>query len=89
MKENHNILIWYIDITLSQCISIIESYHMQKRQKIELLPLDILLERTLRNLKKVRIDEAVAIAEQEGIDQHIQVELTTKRPQRQKTIEDF
>ena len=55
---------------------------MHKRPEAKLLPLDIELERTLRNLKKVRVAEAVAIAYQEGIDQHVQVEPTTKRPQR-------
>ena len=41
---------------------------MHRKPKAELLPLDIELERTLRNMKKVRIAEAVDMAEQEGID---------------------
>ena len=41
---------------------------MHRRPKVELLPLDTKLEMTLRNLKKVRITEAVAMAEKEGTD---------------------
>ena len=44
---------------------------MQKRPEAKLLPLDTELERTLENLKKVRIAEAVAMAEQEGTNQHV------------------
>ena len=47
---------------------------MQRRPEVELLPLDTELERTLRNLKKVRIAEVVAMAEQEGVDQHVLAE---------------
>ena len=61
---------------------------MHRRPEAELLPLDTELERTL-NLKRVRIAEAVAMEEQEGTDQHILVEPTTERPQRQRTMEDF
>ena len=62
---------------------------MHRRPEAELLPLDTELERTLRNLKKVRIAEAVAMAEQEGIDQHVPAEPTKERPQRQRTMEDL
>ena len=41
---------------------------MHRRLEAELLPLDIELERTLRNLKKVRVAKVVAMAEQEGTD---------------------
>ena len=51
---------------------------------MELLSLNIELERTLRNLKKVRIVEAVAMAEQEGTDQHVPAETIAETPQRQK-----
>ena len=61
---------------------------MHRRPEAELLPLDTELERTL-NLKRVRIAEAVAMEEQEGTDQHILVEPTIERPQRQRTMEDF
>ena len=36
---------------------------MHRRPEAELLPLDIELERTLRNLNKVRASEAVAMEE--------------------------
>ena len=44
---------------------------MHRRPEAELLPLDTKLERTLRNLKKVRIAEAVTMEEQEGTDQYV------------------
>ena len=62
---------------------------MHRRPVAELLPLDTMLERTLRNLKKVRIVEAVAMVEQEGTNHHVPVEPTTERPQRQRIMEDF
>ena len=37
---------------------------MHRKPKAELMPLDIELERTLRNLKKVRFVEAVVMAKQ-------------------------
>ena len=37
---------------------------MHRRPEVELLPLDTELERTLRNLKKVGIDEALVMADQ-------------------------
>ena len=60
---------------------------MHRRLEAELLPLDTELERTLRNLKKVRITETVAMAEQEGTDQR--AEIIEERPQRQRLMEDF
>ena len=62
---------------------------MHKRPEAELLPLDTELERTLRNLKKVRIVEAVAMALQEGTDQHVPAKTIAKKPQRQRTMEYF
>ena len=62
---------------------------MHRRLEAELLPLDTELERTLRNLKKVRITEIVAMSEQEGIDQHVRAEIIEERPQRQRLMEDF
>ena len=41
---------------------------MHRRPEAELLPLDIELERTFRNLKKVKAVEKAVMAEQEGID---------------------
>ena len=53
---------------------------MHRRPEVELLPLDTGLERTPRNLKKVRVAEVVAMTDQEGTNQHIPVEPTTERP---------
>ena len=44
---------------------------MHRKPEAELLPLDTELERTLRNLKKVRFAEAVVMAEQREIQQNI------------------
>ena len=38
---------------------------MHRKPKSKLMPLDIELERTLRNLKKVRSDESAVMAEQQ------------------------
>ena len=54
----------------------------------ELLPLDIELERTLRNLKKVRSDESTVMAKQQETHQNIPA-LEIERPQRQRMMEDF
>ena len=62
---------------------------MHRRPKAELLPLDTKSERTLRNLKKVRVAKAVVMANQDGIDQHVPAEPTIESPQRQRTVEDF
>ena len=50
---------------------------MNRRPKAEPHPLDTKLERTLKNLKKVRIVGAVAMVEQEGTDQHVPIEPIT------------
>ena len=50
---------------------------MHRRLGAKLLPLDTELKRTLRNLKKVSVVEAVAMEDQEGTDQHVPVEATT------------
>ena len=62
---------------------------MHRRLEAELLPLDIELERTLRNLKKKTVTEAVAKVDQEGTNQNVPAEPTTERPQRQRTMEEF
>ena len=79
MKAHHNIFLLSTDLTLSQCISISGSYYMHRRSEAELLPLDTELERTVRNLKKARVTESVAMAEQERTDQHIPAEPTIER----------
>ena len=60
---------------------------MHRRQKVELLPLDIEMEKTLRNLKKVRVAEAITMAEQRQGNQNIPVVATTRPQQRQRTME--
>ena len=62
---------------------------MHRRSEVEPLPLDTELERTLRNLKKVRVVEAVTMVDQEGTNQLVRAEPTAERPQRQRTMEDF
>ena len=62
---------------------------MHKRQKSELLPVDTEIKRTLKNPKKVKVAEKVAMVEQEGTDQHVQIETIPERPQRQRIMEDF
>ena len=53
---------------------------MHRRPEAKVLPLDTKLERTLRNLRKVKVAEVLASAEQEGIDQYILVKPTVERP---------
>ena len=60
---------------------------MHRRLEAELLPMATKLERTLRNLKKVRVAKVVAMTEQERTDQHVPVKRTIERPQRQRTME--
>ena len=54
---------------------------MHKRLEVKLLPLDTELERTLRNLKKVRITEVSVMAEQGETQQNTLV-VAAERPQR-------
>ena len=53
---------------------------MHRKPESELVPLDTELERTLKNLKKVKFAKAVVITEQGEIQQHILVE-EVDRPQ--------
>ena len=62
---------------------------MHRKPKAELLPLDIELERTLRNLRKVKSAETTTMVEQREILQPILEEAVAERPQRQMTMEDF
>ena len=61
---------------------------MHRRPEAELLPLDTKLERTLRNLKKVRKVEATVMVEKEEIN-HNEPVVVSKRPHGQRTMEDF
>ena len=62
---------------------------MHRRLESELLPMDTKIERTLRNLKNVKASEKIVMAEKEGTNQHIPAEPIAKRPQKQRTMEDF
>ena len=61
---------------------------MHRRPEAKMLPLDTELERTLRNLKKVRIFEAVIMEKQRETIKNILV-VAAERPYRQRTMEDF
>ena len=61
---------------------------MHRKPEAELLPLDIELERTLRNLKNVRSVESAVMVKQQETHQNIPT-LAIKRPQRQRMKKDF
>ena len=62
---------------------------MHRIPEAELLPLDIELERTIRNLRKVKIAESTITTEQREILKPIPGEVVVERPQRQMTMDDF
>ena len=62
---------------------------MHRRPEAELLSLDTKIERTLRNLKKVRGDEAATMVEQREGNQNIPIVAIDRPQQRQRTVEDF
>ena len=62
---------------------------MHRRSEVELRPLDTELERTLRNLKKVRAIEELVMAEQRETNQNIPVVAVDRPQQRQRSMEDF
>ena len=62
---------------------------MHRKPEAEILPFDTELDRTLRNLRKVKGAETVTIANQRERMQPIPEEAETKRPQRKMTMEDF
>ena len=62
---------------------------MHKKPEAELLPLDTELERTLRNLRKVKRAESTTMADKRERMQPILEETEAERPQRQITMEDF
>ena len=53
---------------------------MHRKPEAELLPLDTELERTLRNLKKVRFAEATFMADKNEMQPKIPAGGTTERP---------
>ena len=62
---------------------------MHRRPKAELLPLDTEIEKTLKNLKKVRATEEAIMAKHREDNQNILVVTTDRPQQRQRTMEDF
>ena len=62
---------------------------MLRKPEIELLPLDTELERTPRNMRKVKSAKSTTMTEQRERMQSILEEEVEKRPQRQMTMEDF
>ena len=61
---------------------------MHRKQEIDLFPLDTKLERTLRNLRKVRSAETTVMAD-ERMGQTVEQETVAERPPMQDTMEDF
>ena len=62
---------------------------MHGKPQAESLPLDIELERTLRNMRKVKSVESTTMAERRERMQPLTEEAVAKRPQRQITMVDF
>ena len=62
---------------------------MHRKLEANLLPLDIEIERTLRNLRKNTSVESKSMANQRERLQPIQEEAETERPERKMTMEDF
>ena len=62
---------------------------MHRKLEAKLLPLDTELERTMRNLRKVKSVESTTMADQRERMQPIPEEVEAERPQRQMTMEDF
>ena len=62
---------------------------MHRKPETELMPLDTELERTLRNMRKVKSTELTIMAKQKEMRQPIPKEAVVERPQRQMTMEDF
>ena len=61
---------------------------MHRKPKAKLLPLDTKLERTLRNLRKVKSAKSTTVADQREM-QPIPKEADVERPRRQMTMENF
>ena len=62
---------------------------MHRRLEIELFPLDTEIEKTLKNLKKVRAAEEAVMAEHREGNQNFPILAIDRPQQRQRTMEDF
>ena len=61
---------------------------MHRKPESDLFPLDTELERTLRNLRKVRSAETIVMAD-ERLGQIVEPEIAAERPLMQDTMEEF
>ena len=61
---------------------------MHKRPEVKLLPLDTEIERTLRNLEKLRSTEEASMVEQREGNQNISI-IVTDRPQQRQNYGRF
>ena len=61
---------------------------MHRKLELDMFPLDTELERTLRNLRKVRSAKTEIMAD-ERMGQRVEQETVAKRPPIQETMEDF
>ena len=61
---------------------------MHRKPDLDLFPLDIELERTLRSLRKVRSAKTTIMAD-ERMGQTVEQETIVERPPMQDTMEDF
>ena len=61
---------------------------MHRKQKVELLPLDIEIERTLRGLRKVKSAEIAEMADKR-LNGAVNQEFAAEVPQERDTMEDF
>ena len=61
---------------------------MHRKLELDMFPLDTELERTLRNLRKVRSAKTEIMAD-ERMGQTVEQETVAKRPMMQETMEDF
>ena len=62
---------------------------MHRRLEAELQPLDTEIERTLRNLKKVRAVEATTMVEKKEGNQNVPIVAIDRPQQRKRIMEDF
>ena len=74
---------------LFQYAIILCTYYTHRRLEVELLPLDTKIEKTSRNLKKVRIVEEEIMSDHREGNQNIPVVATYRHQQKAKKHEGF
>ena len=70
------------------CFHFRKFYFMHRKSELDLFPLNTELERTLRNLRKVRSAETEIMAD-ESMGQTVEQKTTVERAPVQDTTEDF